>query len=45
INFYQVFKPGTEQYGGIDWQSWLVGVEYIDAEPYLFALIHFEWAP
>ena len=45
INFYQVFKSGTEQYGGMDWRSWLVGVEYVAGEPYLFALIHFEWEP
>lgn len=45
INFYQVFKEGTEQYGGLDWRAWLVGVEYVNGEPYLFALIHFEWAP
>ena len=45
INFYQVFKPGTEEYGGMDWRSWLVGVEYVQGEPYLFALIHFEWTP
>ena len=45
INFYQVFKPGTEQYAGMDWRSWLVGVEYVKGEPYLFALIQFEWTP
>ncbi|MCP4139300.1 MAG: hypothetical protein GY755_03235 [Chloroflexi bacterium] len=45
INFYQVFKAGTEQYAGMDWRSWLVGVEYVKGEPYLFALIHFEWTP
>ncbi|MBT7191350.1 MAG: hypothetical protein HN916_14295 [Anaerolineae bacterium] len=42
INFYQVFKSGTEQYAGMDWRSWLVGVEYVEGEPYLFALIHFQ---
>ena len=45
INFYQIFKPGTEQYAGMDWRSWLVGVEYVKGEPYLFALIQFEWTP
>jgi hypothetical protein len=45
INFYTLFKPGTEQYGGLDWRSWLVGVEYVEDEPYLFALIHFQWEP
>lgn len=45
INFYQVFKEGSEGYGGMDWRAWLVGVEYVQGEPYLFALIHFEWTP
>lgn len=45
INFYQVFKEGSEEYGGLDWRAWLVGVEYVQGEPYLFALIHFEWTP
>ena len=45
INFYQVFKPGTEQYGGLDWRAWLVGVEYVGGKPYLFAMTNFEWTP
>jgi hypothetical protein len=45
INFYQVYKPGTEQYGGLDWLAWLVGVEYVNGKPYLFSLTGFEWTP
>ena len=45
INFYNVFKPATDQYGGLDWRAWLVGIEYVGGKPYLFALIHFEWEP
>ncbi|NOY99396.1 MAG: SH3 domain-containing protein [Chloroflexi bacterium] len=45
VNFYDVYKPGTDAYGGLDWRSWLVGVEYVQGKPYLFALIHFEWEP
>lgn len=45
INFYRVFVPGSEQYDGLDWRAWLVGVEYVGGEPYLFALINFEWTP
>jgi hypothetical protein len=45
INFYQVFRPGTEQYGGMDWRAWLAGVEYVGGKPYLFALTGFEWEP
>ena len=45
INFYTVYKPGTEQYGGLDWRAWTVGVEYIEGKPYLFSLIHYQWEP
>jgi hypothetical protein len=44
VNFYQVYRPGTP---GIemDWNAWLVGVEYVNGNPYIFALIHFIWTP
>jgi len=45
INFYTVYKPGTEQYGGLDWRAWTVGIEYVGGEPYLFSLIHYQWEP
>ncbi len=45
INYYQVFKPGTEEYANMDWRSWLVGIEYVEGKPYLFALILFQWTP
>jgi hypothetical protein len=45
VGFYNIYRPGTEQYGGIDWLAWLTGVEYVNGQPYLYALIHFEWEP
>ena len=45
INFYTVYKPGTDQFGGLDWRAWIVGVEYVQGAPKLFALIHFQWEP
>lgn len=45
INFYTVYKPGTEQYGGLDWRAWTVGIEYVEGQPYLFSLIHYQWEP
>lgn len=45
VNFYAVHKPGTDTYGGLDWRTWLVGVEYSGGKPYLFSLIHFQWEP
>jgi hypothetical protein len=45
INFYTLYKPGTDQYGGLDWRAWIAGIEYVQGQPTLFALIHFEWEP
>lgn len=45
INFYTVYQPGSEQYGGLDWRAWTVGVEYAQGKPTLFALIHYQWEP
>ncbi len=45
VNFYTIFKPGSEQYGGLDWRAWIAGVEYVQGKPMLFALIHFQWEP
>jgi len=45
INYYTIYKPGTEQYGGLDWRAWILGVEYVQGKPTLFSLIHFQWEP
>jgi hypothetical protein len=45
INFYTVFKPGSDQYGGLDWRAWIAGIEYVQGKPALFSLIHFQWEP
>lgn len=45
IHYYMVYKPGSEQYGGLDWRAWTVGVEYVQGAPTLFSLIHYQWEP
>ncbi len=45
INYYTVYKLGSDQYGGLDWRAWIAGVEYVQGAPKLFALIHFQWEP
>jgi uncharacterized protein YraI len=41
INYYTVYRPETKAGEG-DWQAWLVGFDYVNGKPYLFALIHFQ---
>jgi hypothetical protein len=44
-NYYSLYFPGTDTYGGMDWQTWLVGMDFVSGNPYLTALVHFEWEP
>ena len=44
VNFYTVYKPGTPGVD-LDFRYWLVGMEYIQGQPKIFALIHFDWEP
>jgi hypothetical protein len=46
INFYSIYNPGNDpSYEGLDWRTWLAGVEYVNEQPYLFALLHYNWEP
>ena len=45
LNFYSVHYPGADQYGGLDWQTWLTGVEMEDGQPFLRVLLHYAWEP
>ncbi len=45
INFYSVHFPGTAANGNLDWSTWLVGMEYVNNHPYLYALLPFRWEP
>jgi hypothetical protein len=36
ITVYSIYKPGA------DWRTWLAGFEYVNGNPYLFALINFQ---
>jgi hypothetical protein len=44
VNFHTVYKPGTPGVD-LDFRYWLVGVEYVQGQPTIFAVIHFAWEP
>lgn len=43
--FYSVYFPGTEANGNMDWHNWVMGIEYANGKPYVYALIQFFWEP
>ena len=45
MDYYSVHFPGTDQNGGLDWQTWAVGMDQVAGKPYLAALVHFAWEP
>ncbi len=45
IDFYSAYYPGTEANGNMDWHTWLLGVHYVGAKPYLYAIMQFQWEP
>ena len=46
INFYSIYNPGNDpSYDGLDWSTWLAGIEYVKGQPYLFALLYYNWEP
>jgi hypothetical protein len=45
IDFYSVYDPGTQANANLDWHTWLLGMRYVSGEPYLYAIIPFQWEP
>ncbi len=43
INYYSIYKPSTGD--APSWRDFLVGIEYVNGQPYLFSLIYFEPGP
>ena len=42
IHFYSVAQPPTTV---MDWKVWLVRIEYVNGQPYLFGAVHYVWEP
>lgn len=45
INFYSVYYPGSQGNGSLDWHTWMVGMTYTNGNPYLYAILQFQWEP
>ena len=44
-NFYALHFPGTEEFGFLDWQTWVIGIDDVNGAPYIYALTQFFWEP
>jgi hypothetical protein len=44
-DYYSIYDAGTQQNGNLDWRTWVVGVEYVNGKPFIYALIQFFWEP
>lgn len=45
INFYSVFYSGSQGNGSLDWHTWLLGMDYTNGVPYLYAIMQLQWEP
>jgi len=45
INFYSAYFAGTPNSNNLDWRTWLIGMEYVKGQPYLYAILQFFWEP
>ncbi len=43
IRYYNLHKPSSGQ--NLDFRTWLIGIEYINGQPYLYALVNIQWEP
>jgi len=44
-DFYSIYYAGSEQYGNMDWNTWTVGIDYVNGKPFIYALMQFFWEP
>lgn len=44
FNFYSLHRPGTPG-NELDWRTWVVGIAYVDGQPYVAVLMQFFWEP
>ena len=44
INYYSIYKPGPAG-NELSWRTLLVGIEYVQGQPYIFSTSQLQWEP
>jgi hypothetical protein len=44
INYYSVYKPGPAG-NELSWRTLLIGIEYVQGQPYIFSTSQLQWEP
>jgi hypothetical protein len=44
VNYYSLYKPGPAG-SELSWRTLLIGVEYVQGQPYIFSIIQMDWEP
>ena len=45
INYYSFYRPGGEEFAGLNWGSWAIGVELWRGQYCISTLVHYQWEP
>lgn len=45
MDYYSVHFPGTDEFNGLNWETWSAGMVRQEGKPMLAALVHFAWEP
>jgi hypothetical protein len=43
--YYSAFFAGTQANGSLDWRTWVIGIEYANGKPYIYAIMQFFGEP
>lgn len=43
VDYYSFYRPGSDEYAGLDWGSWVAGIEKWGDGYYLAFLVHYAW--
>ncbi len=43
VHYYSLHRPGTDEFAGMNWGTWVIGIEQWQGAYYVSFLVHFHW--